>query len=384
MDFEFATSGKIIFGSGVVDSIGDLVKSLGQRPLVVSGSDPRRTKPIWRSLDNAKVEGTAFTVAREPTTDLVAKGAALARQQGCDLVIGCGGGSVIDASKAISALMTNGGEPLDYLEVIGLGKPIKKPAAPCIAVPTTAGTGAEVTKNAVLVSEQHQVKVSLRSPLILPRIALVDPLLTHTMPPGVTASTGLDALTQVIEPFVSHLANPLTDAICREGIKCAGRALYQAYKNGQDAQAREDMALASLCGGLALANAKLGAVHGFAGVLGGMFEAPHGAICGRLLPYVMQANVAALMNFDTQHPALRRYEEIANILRGTQNGTANDSVTWVQRIVDDLDIPGLGKFGITREDFPSIIVKAKVSSSMRGNPVLLNEEELSNILELAL
>ena len=236
MEFEFATSGKIIFGSGVVDSIGDLVKSLGQRPLVVSGSDPRRTKPIWRSLDNAKVEGTAFTVAREPTTDLVSQGAALARQQGCDLVIGCGGGSVIDASKAISALMTNGGEPLDYLEVIGLGKPIKKPAAPCIAVPTTAGTGAEVTKNAVLVSEQHQVKVSLRSPLILPRIALVDPLLTHTMPPGVTASTGLDALTQVIEPFVSHLANPLTDAICREGIKCAGRALYQAYKNGQDAQ----------------------------------------------------------------------------------------------------------------------------------------------------
>ena len=196
----------------------------------------------------------------------------------------------------MAALLTNEGDLSDYLEVVGKGRPLQNPAAPCIAVPTTAGTGAEVTYNAVLgVPDQH-VKVSMRSPLMLPRWAIVDPLLTHSMPPELTASTGLDALTQLIEAFVSNKANPLTDGVCREGLQRAGRSLRRAFEDGSDAEAREDMSLASLFSGMALANAKLGAVHGFAGPLGGMTDAPHGVICGKLLPYVMQANVRALQD----------------------------------------------------------------------------------------
>jgi alcohol dehydrogenase class IV len=251
-------------------------------------------------------------------------------------------------------------------------------------VPTTAGTGAEVTKNAVLVSEKHHVKVSLRSPFILPSIAVVDPLLTHKMPASVTASTGLDAFTQVIEPFVSHLNNPLTDAFCREGITRVRTALRQVFDDGENAQAREDMTLASLCGGIALANAKLGAVHGFAGVLGGMYEAPHGVICGRLLPVVVEANVTALLNTDFEHKSLARYREITRILTDGQSDQALDCVNWIQDLVDYLSIPGLRKYGITTAKFPEIIDNAKRSSSMRGNPIKLPDEVLYDILEQSL
>ena len=384
MQFEFATAARILFGAGALDKLGDLAQTFGKRALVVTGRDPLRFQPIWDALAKTGVEGVAFVVSQEPTTSLVAEGSTLARQFSCDLVIGCGGGSVIDAAKAISALMTNGGEPFDYLEVIGQGKPITQPAAPYIAVPTTAGTGTEVTKNAVLISPEHRVKVSLRSPLILPKAALVDPLLTFSMPPELTASTGLDAFTQVIEPYVSHLANPLTDAICREGITRAGSSLRRAYHDGHDAQAREAMALASLCGGLALANAKLGAVHGFAGVLGGMFDAPHGAICGRLLPFVMAANVQALERCQDRQPSLQRYADIAHMITGNGCTTAIDSVLWVQELVADLQIPGLGKYGITPRDFPEIIEQSVRSSSMRGNPIQLTPDALEVILYQAL
>ncbi len=384
MVFEFATAARIIFGAGSVESIGNLAQKFGKRALVVTGRDITRAQPVWDALSRAQVEGMAFVVPREPSTDLVAEGAEQAREAGCDLVIGCGGGSVIDAAKAISALMTNGGEPLDYLEVIGLGKPITQRAAPCIAVPTTAGTGTEVTRNAVLVSPEHRVKVSLRSPLILPEIALVDPQLTYSMPPEITASTGLDALTQLIEPYVSRFANPLTDAVCREGMASASSALLLAYANGRDARAREAMALASLCGGLALANAKLGAVHGFAGVLGGMFDAPHGAICGRLLPFVMDANVQALARDPDSQPAYQRFTEIARIITGNAKAAAQEGVLWIQELVESLHVPGLQNYGVGPEDFADIIEKAVHSSSMRGNPIQLSPEVLSDILYQAL
>lgn len=384
MQFEFATVARIIYGAGAISQIGVIAQSLGHRALVVTGSDASRAPLMWDALEEVNVESVVFTVPHEPTTTLVTSGTTLARQNNCDLVIGCGGGSVVDAAKAISAMMTNDGEPLDYLEVIGQGLPITRKAAPCIAVPTTAGTGAEVTRNAVLVSTAHRVKVSLRSPLILPQVALVDPILTHSMPRDVTASTGLDAFTQVIEPYVSHLANPLTDGFCREGIKRTGGALRQVCKDGQNAQAREDMAIASLCGGLALANAKLGAVHGFAGVLGGMFDAPHGVICGRLLPFVMQMNVQVLKEQDKKHPTLQRYADIANMLYGRYTCRAEDSVAWVQALAEDLQVSGLGQYGITQADFPSIVTKSLRSSSMRGNPVKLSPAELEEILYQAL
>ncbi|MBN1246784.1 MAG: iron-containing alcohol dehydrogenase [Anaerolineae bacterium] len=383
MRFEFATANRIIFGSGTVHEIGALAAG-SAHALVVTGRSVARADPVSESLEAADIPDVIFPIPHEPTTDLVREGVLRAREAGCDAVIACGGGSVIDAAKAIAALLTNGGVPLDYLEVIGRGQAITKRSALCIAVPTTAGTGAEVTANAVLASPAHRVKVSLRSPLILPHIALVDPELTHTMPPEVTASTGLDALTQVLEPYVSWLANPLTDTVCREGLARASRSLQRAYEDGSDAEARLDVALASLFGGLALANAKLGAVHGFAGVLGGMYDAPHGVICGRLLPFVTAANIHALQTRDRSNPALRRYDEIGRIVTGHPTANADDGIDWLQALCDVLRVPGLATYGVQAEDFPTIIEKAQRSSSMKGNPVRLTDAELAEILQQAL
>jgi alcohol dehydrogenase class IV len=299
------------------------------------------------------------------------------------MVIGIGGGSVLDAAKAISALLTNGGEPLEYLEVIGRGRPISRPAAPFVAIPTTAGPGAEVTRNAVLASPEHRVKVSLRSPHMLPSLALVDPELTYSLPPAVTASTGLDALSQLMEPFVSIHANPLTDALCRAGMARVARSLRRAYETPGDAAAREDMALASLFGGLALANAKLGAVHGFAGPLGGMFPIPHGVICARLLSHVMEANLQALQSRLPDAPALARYDEVGRILTGQESASAADGVAWVQALCSDLEVPPLAQFGLAEADFATIVEKSRDASSMKGNPIPLTEVELTRILRAA-
>ncbi len=384
MRFEFATAARIIFGEGTLAEVGTLAAGLGRRALVVTGRTPERAAPLLARLAGAGVACETFAVAHEPTVDLALEGTQSARDLGCDQVIACGGGSVMDAGKAIAALLTNPGDPFDYLEVIGRGKPLLHPAAPVIAIPTTAGTGSEVTRNAVLASPEHRVKVSLRSSLMLPAVALVDPELTYDLPPAITAYTGLDALTQVIEPFVTPAANPLTDAICREGIRRAGRALRRAVARGDDAEARADMAFASLCGGLALANARLGAVHGFAGPFGGMFDAPHGAVCAALLPHVMAANVAALRDRTPEHPSLRRYAEIARLLTGDARASADDGVAWVRDLVADLGVPGLVTYGLDEAAFAALIAAAQRSSSMKGNPVALSDGELRAILARAM
>lgn len=383
MRFEFATATRIIFGPGTLAEVAPLAAEMGCRALVVTGSTNERAAPLLDRLRKQGVDFVTFNVAGEPTTAVALAGVERAREAGCDFVIGMGGGSVLDTGKTVAALLTNGGEPLDYLEVIGRGQPITRPAAPYIAIPTTAGTGAEVTRNAVLASPEHRVKVSLRSPLLLPRLAVVDPELTYSMPPAVTASTGLDALTQVMEPFVSNQANPLTDTICREGMRRAARALRRAYEDGRDAAAREDMALVSLLGGLALANAKLGAVHGFAGPVGGMFPAPHGVICARFLPHVMEANVRALQARAPDSPALARYDEIARILTGKPTAKAADGVAWVQELCEMLRVPPLSEYGLAEQDFPAVVEKARHASSMKGNPILLTDEELERILREA-
>ena len=300
------------------------------------------------------------------------------------MIIGFGGGSALDAAKAIAALTANDGDPLDYLEVIGQGKPLRRVPVPVIAIPTTAGTGSEVTTNAVLASKEHAVKVSLRSPLMLPRVALIDPELTFSLPPGVTASTGMDALTQCIEPFVSNRANPVTDALCREGITRGGRSLRLAHDQPEHAGARRDMALTALFGGMALANAKLGAVHGFAAPIGGMFNAPHGAVCAILLPSVMETNIHALRERSPEHEALARYSEIACMLTGNANAAAEDGAEWVRQLVTDLAIPGLAAYGVTEDAVPEIVEKAAKASSMQGNPLPLTGEELDQILKSAI
>jgi alcohol dehydrogenase class IV len=315
---------------------------------------------------------------------VVIEGTRQAREAGCDLIIGFGGGSALDTGKVIAALLTNGGDLLDYLEVIGQGRPLTQPSAPFIAIPTTAGTGTEVTRNAVLASPEQRVKVSLRSPLILPRLALVDPELTYSLPPETTASTGLDALTQLIEPYVSHKANPMTDAFCREGLRRAARSLRRACEHGDDTAAREDMALASLFSGLALTSAQLGGVHAFAGPFGGMFDAPHGAICGRFLPHVMAVNVRALHERLPESEALRRYDEVARILIGSAKATARDGVAWIQALCEALHVPALATYGLTPGDFPSLIEKAFAANSMKGNPITLTPEEMQEILTRAM
>jgi len=384
MRFEFATSTKIIFGAGTLVELERLLPSFGTRALVVTGSNPDRAKPLLDILNFQKIESFTLTTNGEPKINDVAEGSDVASDFECDFVISFGGGSVIDTGKAISTLLCNEGDPLDYLEVIGKGKPIQIEPVPFIAIPTTAGTGSEVTSNAVLFSPEHQVKVSLRSPLMLPRLALVDSTLTHSAPPHVTAQSGLDALTQVLEPFVSNKANPMTDALCRDGLQRAGRSLLRAYQQPDDGAARKDMALVSLFGGLALSNAKLGAVHGFAGPFGGMFDAPHGGICARLLPFVMEANIAALRERQPDSDALRRYDQIAQLLTGNSQAVAQDGVNFVHNLCEKMNIAPLSTYGLTEADFPVLIEKSAVASSMQGNPIKLTVDEMHQILGRAL
>jgi len=380
MRFEFATTTHIIFGPGTILDVAPLAAKMGKRAFVVTGQSLERAEPLLENLKKKGIKYVTFSVIGEPTTTIAKTGIEQARRAKSDLVIGIGGGSSLDTGKVIAAMLTNTGELEDYLEVVGRGKPLTQSPVHYIAIPTTAGTGAEVTQNAVLSVPEHQVKVSLRGTFVSAHLAVIDPVLTHSMPPSITASTGLDALTQLVEAYVSNKANPLTDGICREGLKRAGCSLRQAYENGSNSSAREDMALASLFSGLALANAKLGAVHGFAGPLGGMISAPHGTICARLLPYVMEANVQALQNRAPGSPALARYDEIAQMLNGSK-GTTVDLVKWVREICLALKVPPLSEFGLKEQDFSSVVAKAQKSSSMKGNPISLTDDELMGILK---
>ncbi len=384
MPFTFASAGQIIFGPGSVRQVADQAKTLGRKALVITGSTPERADRLEKDLKAANLECTRFQVTAEPDVDTIGAGARLARQLGCDLVIGIGGGSVMDAAKAIAALATNP-PPIDnYLEVIGKALPFQNAPAPCIAVPTTAGTGSEVTRNAVLRSRRHRVKVSMRSPEMLPRYAVVDPELTLDLPPGITAATGFDALCQLLEAYVTHRANPLTDSLCREGLARCARSLATACNHGQNLAARTDMALASLFSGLALANAGLGAVHGIAGPLGGLHSAPHGAVCARLLPFVAAANIDALQQTGKTGTVMDRYTEIARILSGDPSATAQEGVQWLQDTADRLNIPSLERWGLVRDEVPALASQALKASSMRGNPVELSRKTLEAVIYRAL
>jgi len=380
MSFEFATAARIIFGAGSLREVAPAARLWGTRALVVTGRGVDRAAGLIGQLELAEMVCTAFRVEGEPTVAAVRDGVRQAHQGRVDVVIGMGGGSAIDAAKAIAALLRNGAEPLDYLEVVGRGLPLTHPSAPFIAVPTTAGTGSEVTRNAVLASPEHSVKASLRSPHMLARLAVVDPELTLPLPPAVTASTGLDALTQLLEAWVSVRANPVVDGFCAEGLPRAARSLRHAFRDGSDIEARTDMSLAALLSGLALANAGLGAVHGFAAPLGGMFDAPHGAICAALLPQAVRVNITALRARMPESDALRRYAEAARMLTGDPHSAADELTPWLADLCRDLQIPRLRTWGIRDEHIADAVDKASHSSSMKGNPIVLTGEELRVIL----
>jgi alcohol dehydrogenase class IV len=382
--FEFATATRVVFGPGTLDELGPLARSLGRRALVVSGHAPERAAAARERLAAASVEVVTFAVAGEPTIEDVRRGCALARQAEPDFVVACGGGSAIDAGKAMAALLANAGDPLDYLEIVGSGHPLTRPSLPFVAIPTTAGTGSEVTRNAVLASPEHRAKASLRSPLMLARAAIVDPDLLRGLPPRVVAASGLDALAQLVEPFVSLRANALVDGLCREGIARSARSLRRAFEGDLSPAVRVDLALASLFGGLALANAGLGAVHAVAGPVGGMFAAPHGAACAALLAAVVRANTRALESREPRSPALARYREIAGIVTGRADAGSAELVAWIEALVAALAIPGLSRWGVGEADLPTLVAKARAASSMKGNPIVLDDRELTEILRVSL
>lgn len=380
MYFEFASANRIIFGEGSLSKTSEIAPELGHKALIVTGKGSVPLESLISHLDSAGLLWEVFRVGKEPDIPIILAGLAQGKVIECDLVIGFGGGSSLDSAKVIAAMLTNPGNLMDYLEVIGEGRKIPNAPMPMIAIPTTAGTGTEVTRNAVVAELENHVKVSMRSSKMIPTVALVDPELTYSMPPSVTANTGLDALTQVIEAYVSKRANPMTDIFAEDGIIRGARSLLPVYQDGQNKDARRDMSLTSLYGGLALGNAGLGAVHGFAGPIGGMFAAPHGAVCASLLPYVMKYNVKTLEETSGNEAILNRYQKIACWITGDENAGIEEGVTWIAELAKALHITGLHEFGIEKSDFPEIIEKAIVSSSMKGNPVELDEATLKAIL----
>lgn len=382
--FEFATAPKVIFGSGSLKQAGPASRHLGTRGFIICGHRQERAQQLKASLASQGFSLDIISIPGEPTVDQIAAAVERVRSARTEVLFALGGGGAIDSAKALAALAANTGSLLDYLEVVGLGRPLPCPALPIVAIPTTAGTGAEATRNAVLHSPSHHVKASLRHPSMMPRLAIVDPQLTLDLPPTTTAATGMDALTQLIESCVSIKANPMSDALAREGLAHAASSLLRAYQKPDDISAREHMSVASLFSGMALANSGLGAVHGIAAPLGGAFGAPHGAICAALLPHAMAVNIAAIRSRQPQHDALRRYDEIATILTQRMSARAEDGVRWIQDLAGALSIPSLSKYGITPKHFADLAAKSESASSMRGNPIQLQPGEIEDILNRAL
>jgi alcohol dehydrogenase class IV len=395
-NFDFFSVPRIVFGRGQFARLAELAAPLGRTALVVANGPAELFDRLTAHLAAAGIRHVAHLQKGEPTVQNIDAALAVGRNASCTLVIGLGGGSAIDAAKAAAGLLANGGTALDYMEVVGKGQKITRPALPWIAIPTTAGTGAEATRNAVIgykpdggggaqASGQASFKASLRSELLLPRIALIDPELGVSVPPAVTASSGMDALCQCIEAYTSTGATPMTNPVALEGVRRAARSLKRAYTNGQDLDAREDMALAALFSGIALTNAGLGAVHGFAAPLGASFPVPHGVVCAALLPHVMRANVLALRAANS--PTLARYTAVscAMLQRDLPDAAAIDAaIAFIESLARDLRIPRLSQFGFTPAAVPAQVALAQKSNSMRYNPIPLTPETLAQILTAAL
>jgi len=380
--FDVTLPPDVRFGQGRVGEVAPfLVSRKVRRVLLVTGRAAWRAEPVHAALGEAGVEATVVRVAGEPSVDVVRAVVSTATEAGCDAVLGLGGGSVLDVAKATAILAGTGADPLDHLEVVGRGLPIPRPGLPWIAVPTTAGTGSEVTRNAVLSTEG--VKASLRSPLMLARLAVVDPDLLAGAPRSTIAASGLDALSQLIEPYLSNRATAFTDPLAREGISRSARSLREAWWHGlDDAPAlREDLALASLFGGVCLANAGLGVVHGLAGVLGGRLEAAHGALCAALLPATLEVNRRALVERAPDHPALARMDELGALLTGRADAVAEDAVAWVRELSAELEVPSLTAVGLRAEDVSAVAEAGLRASSTQANPIPLTLDELAEILQ---
>jgi alcohol dehydrogenase class IV len=382
--FDLAVPGDVRFGAGRVSEVPGALADLGaSRVLVVTGRTTSRADAIRSALNEANISSVVFGVASEPSIERVRAAVDLLLETGCDAVLGFGGGSPLDVAKAVAVLATSGTDPLEHLEVIGAGRPIERPGLPCVAVPTTAGTGSEVTRNSVL--SGSGVKASLRSPLLLPKVALVDPDLLVGVPKPTIAASGMDALSQLIEPLLSQRANPFTDALAREGTRRSARSLRRAYEEGmEDPGVREDLAMASLFSGICLANSGLGAVHGLAAPVGARLSAPHGAVCAAVLAAAIDVNLRALRDRAPDHQAVQRITEVATLLTGRPDATAEDAISWLQELTAVLSIPGLASYGLKEAEIDSVVAAAQKASSMRGNPIELGDQEVSEIVTRSL
>ena len=381
MEFNFSTANEIHFGPGIARSLSDFIPGQTGRCFVLTGSSPERHREVINNLANKGKQAETASVVSEPTIETINSLVRQATLFNPEVVIGIGGGSVIDAGKAIAALVANPGDPLDYLEVVGKGLPLTHPAIPYMAIPTTAGTGSEVTCNSVIGVPVKGVKVSLRSPSMLPRWAVVDPELTYQLPHAIAAYTGMDALIQCFEAYLSRYANPITEGIALEGLRRAARSLRKACSDTINPEAKEDMCVASLCSGIALANSKLGAVHGFAGPIGGMIDAPHGALCASLLLPVIRMNVEVANRRDPDGTVSRKLDQVAKVLTGNTSANAHYAIAWIDSLIKDLPLKSLADLGFQSSQIPQAVEMSAKSSSMKGNPVDLELADLREILQ---
>ena len=379
--FDLSIPGDVRFGGGRLTEVPDALAGWGvRRLLLVTGRSPDRADGLIERLHTRGLTVDLYGVAGEPSIQNVRD--AVAAAAGCDSVVAFGGGSAIDVAKAVAVLAVSAADPLEHLEVIGAGRPITTPGLPCVAIPTTAGTGSEVTRNSVLSGDG--VKASLRSPLMLPRLAVVDPDLLLGVPRSTIAASGMDALAQLIEPFLSSRANPVTDALARDGIVRSARSLRRAHRDGMvDPAVREDLAIASLFGGLCLANAGLGAVHGFAAALGARLGAPHGAVCAAVLAPAVQVNLRAARRRAPDRSTMTRLADLAGLLTGNPTARPEAAVGWLTELTAALQVPGLRAYGLTDADTAEVVAAAQRASSMKGNPIELTDDEVAEILALA-
>ena len=377
MSFSFLTATEILFGRGQSQIVAARIAAMGRRILLVHGRDASRCAWLVQALQDHGCTVQTHDIIAEPDIDAIQAGVDAAND--ARVILAFGGGAVIDAGKAIAALVPATRPMMDHLEVVGRGLPLDHAPLPFVAIPTTSGTGAEVTRNAVISVPEHRRKVSLRDNRMLPRLAIVDPALTDNCPRAVTLASGLDAITQVIEPYICTNANPLTDALCRDAIP-RGLAALRVLVQREDPDARDEMAWVSLCGGLALANSGLGAVHGLAGPLGGLTGAAHGAICGALLPAVLVKNRAKVKDALLAARMDQVGEWIGAAFEAPDASipkAADMLAAWSR----DCGLAGLSALGIDQEAQLLAAKAAATSSSMKANPAQLTETDLMQIMD---
>lgn len=375
--FAIAMPQRILFGRGEAQKAPTLLAPFGPRGLIIHGASATRAQWLLDALHAAGIETLALPCPAEPTLPMLETALARSRPFAPAWVASLGGGAALDLGKALAALIPATTHPLDHLEVVGKGLPLAAPPLPFIALPTTAGTGAEATKNAVIGLPDHGRKVSLRDDRMLARLAIIDPALTDNTPRATTLASGLDAVTQVIEPYVSSKATPFTDAHTAPAIPQGLNALKRLMET-EDPDARDALAHVSLTGGIALANAGLGAVHGLAGVIGGLTPAPHGAICGALLAPILRLN-----RMQAKGETARRLDEVFHHIAQTLGGAAENAPETLAKWARTAGLPGLTAQGLPASLHEETAAAALASSSMKGNPVPLTAQDLITALQAA-